>query len=117
MNPNAESASAVSRTAATRFRRLAMGTDASTAPNAKSPAVHGKTGERFAAEPEAVICSVTEPFPGSVWVPLAGLTVIDGELVVAVHVTVFDVPEPKVTVTPCEVPGLSEIEVGDGVMV
>jgi hypothetical protein len=120
VTPSVEIASAVSRTAAARFLRLARGTDASTAPNAINPPVHGKAGAWFAAEPDAVICSVTEPLPlaGSVTVPLAGLTMINGELVVAVHRTVSaNVVDASVTATACELPGLSETEAGDGVIV
>jgi SAM-dependent methyltransferase len=81
-------ASAISITAITRLRRRASGTPPSTAPKAISPPVHGSLGAWFAAELDAVIVrlAVLLPLADSAAVPLDGLTVINGELAVAVHV-------------------------------
>ena len=113
-------ANAVSSTANTRFRRRVRGTPASTAPKAISPPVHGSLGAWFAAELDAVIVKLTVllPLADSVAVPLDGLTVISGELVVAVHVVLSaKVVDASVTVTDCEPPLLSGTVVVDGVIV
>ena len=120
MNPSVEIANAISSTAATRFRRRARGTPASTAPNAISPPVHGSLGAWFAAELDAVIVKLAAllPLADSVAVPLDGLTVISGELVVAVHVVLSaNVVDASVTVTDCDPPLLSGRVMGDGVIV
>jgi hypothetical protein len=118
--PSVEIASAVSSTAIIRFRFRANGTPASTAPNAISPPVHGNLGVWFAAELDAVIVKLTGLLllADSVDVPLDGLTVISGELVVAVHVMLSaKVVEASVTVTDCEPPLVSGTVVTDGVIV
>jgi hypothetical protein len=120
MNASAEIVSAASSTAATRFRRRFRGTPTSIAPNAISPPVHGSLGAWFVAELEAVIVrlAVLLPLADSVAVPLDGLTVINGELVVAVHdVVSANVVEANVIVSDCEPPLVSETVVADGVMV
>ena len=62
--------------------------------------------------------TVLLPFAGRVAVPLDGLTVISGELVVAVHVVLSaNVVDAKVTVTDCEPPLLSGTVVAEGVIV
>jgi hypothetical protein len=123
MNASVEIASAVSRTAATRLRRPASGTPASTAPKAISPPVHGNAGAWFAAEPDAVMVSVgvelLPPAP-SVTVLFNNVAVINGEELVAVSVTVSaNVVEISVTVIGgcVDPPGLSDTEVEPGVIV
>jgi len=119
-NQSVEIASAVSSTAITCLRRRARGTPASTAPKAMSPPVHGNLGAWFAAELDAVIVKLTAllPLADSVAVPLDGLTVISGELVVAVHIVLSaNVVDASVTVTDCELPLLSGTVPVDGVIV
>jgi hypothetical protein len=85
-----------------------------------SPPVHGDVGAWFAAVLDAVIVklAVLLPLADSVAVPLDGLTVISGELVVAVHdVVSAKVVDARVTVTDCEPPLLKDSEVDVGVMV
>lgn len=120
MNARAEIASEVSKIAAVRLRRVAIGIPASTALKTISPPVHGNFGAWFAAELAAVIVNVAVllPLADSVAVPLDGLTVIRGELVVAVHVVVSaKVVDANVTASPCAPPRLKEIEAADGVIV
>ena len=119
-NPSVVTASAISSTATSRLRRRARGTPASTTPNAISSPDHGSRGVWFAAELDAVIVKliVLLPLADSVAVPLDGLTVITGELVVAVHVVVSaNVVDANVTVSDCGPPSLSGTVVGDGVIV
>jgi hypothetical protein len=85
-----------------------------------SPRVHGNLGAWFAAELDAVIVklAVLLPLADSVAVPLDGLTVISGELVVAVHdVLSANVADANVSVSDCEPPLLSGTVVVDGVIV
>jgi hypothetical protein len=118
MNPSAETARAATSTVATRFRRRNSGTPASTAPKAITPPLHGNAGAWFAAELVAVIVSGTVVLPGSVTEPPAGLTVISGELVVAVQLTgPANVVDANVTVIPCDPPWLSVTADADGVIV
>lgn len=119
-NPSVVIPSDVSKTANTRLRRRASGTPASTAPKAIKPTVHGSLVAWFAAEPDAVIVrlAVLLPLADRVAVPLDGLTIIKGELVVAVHVVLSaNVVDASVAVTDCEPPLLSETVVADGVIV
>jgi hypothetical protein len=120
IKPARETPAAIIRTAATRFRRRNSGTPASTAPKAITPPLHGNAGAWFAAELDAVIVSGTAKLPlaASVVVPLAGLTVISGELVVAVQPTgPANVVDANVTVIPCDPPWLSVTADTDGVIV
>jgi hypothetical protein len=93
----------------------------STAPKAISPPVHGSLGASwFAAELEAAIVKVTAllPLADNVASPLEGLTVIRGELVVAVHdVVSANVVDASVTVTDCDPPLFSETDEAEGVIV
>ena len=120
MNASVKIANVVSSTASTRFRRRANGTPASTAPKAISPPVHGSLGAWLAAELDAVIVklAVLLPLADSIAVPLDGLTVISGELAVAVHEVVSaNVVEASVTVSDCDPPLLNDSEVDAGAIV
>lgn len=118
--PSVVIARAVSSTVISRLRRRASGTPVSTAPKTINPPIHGSLGAWFAAELDAVIVRVTVllPLADSVAVPLDGLTVIRGELVVAVHEVVSaNVVEASATVSDCESPLLNGTDVPDGVIV